>query len=154
MRIGSRDFATTGHTYIMGILNVTPDSFSDGGKYNDIERALKQADKMVEEGADILDVGGESTRPGHVQIGDEEEICRVVPVIEALKKRFVNDFTYNPILKNILFVKFNFVRLRRKKVSFLMQKTILLTLLALSMCALSVAAPSKGGGIWSPLAVS
>ena len=88
MRIGSRDFATTGHTYIMGILNVTPDSFSDGGKYNDIERALKQADKMVEEGADILDVGGESTRPGHVQIGDEEEICRVVPVIEALKKRF------------------------------------------------------------------
>lgn len=70
------------------------------------------------------------------------------------KRRFFNDFTYNPILKNILFVKFNFVRLRRKKVSFLMQKTILLTLLALSMCALSVAAPSKGGGIWSPLAVS
>ena len=75
-------------SYVMGILNVTPDSFSDGGKYNDIERALKQADKMVEEGADILDVGGESTRPGHVQIGDEEEIRRVVPVIEALKKRF------------------------------------------------------------------
>lgn len=72
----------------MGILNVTPDSFSDGGKYNDIERALAQAEKMVREGADILDIGGESTRPGHVPIGDEEEIRRVVPVIEALKKRY------------------------------------------------------------------
>ena len=88
MKIGNREFPLGEKSYVMGILNVTPDSFSDGGKYNDIERALKQADKMVEEGADILDVGGESTRPGHVQIGDEEEICRVVPVIEALKKRF------------------------------------------------------------------
>ena len=88
MKIGNREFPLGEKSYVMGILNVTPDSFSDGGKYNDIERALKQADKMVEEGADILDVGGESTRPGHVQIGDEEEIRRVVPVIEALKKRF------------------------------------------------------------------
>lgn len=88
MKIGNKEFDLKNHAYVMGILNVTPDSFSDGGKYNDIERALKQADKMVEEGADILDVGGESTRPGHVQIGDEEEIGRVVPVIEALKKRF------------------------------------------------------------------
>ena len=74
MKIGNREFPLGEKSYVMGILNVTPDSFSDGGKYNDIERALKQADKMVEEGADILDVGGESTRPGHVQIGDEEEI--------------------------------------------------------------------------------
>ena len=88
MKIGNREFPLGEKSYVMGILNVTPDSFSDGGKYNDIERALKQADKMVEEGADILDVGGESTRPGHVQIGDVEEIWRVVPVIEALKKRF------------------------------------------------------------------
>ena len=88
MKIGNREFPLGEKSYVMGILNVTPDSFSDGGKYNDIERALKQADKMVEEGADILDVGGESTRPGHVLIGDEEEIRRVVPVIEALKKRF------------------------------------------------------------------
>ena len=68
MKIGNREFPLGEKSYVMGILNVTPDSFSDGGKYNDIERALKQADKMVEEGADILDVGGESTRPGHVQI--------------------------------------------------------------------------------------
>ena len=62
MKIGNREFPLGEKSYVMGILNVTPDSFSDGGKYNDIERALKQADKMVEEGADILDVGGESTR--------------------------------------------------------------------------------------------
>lgn len=73
---------------MMGILNVTPDSFSDGGKYNNLDCAMKQAAKMIEEGADIIDVGGESTRPGHVQIGDEEEIGRVVPVIQELKKRF------------------------------------------------------------------
>ena len=58
MKIGNREFPLGEKSYVMGILNVTPDSFSDGGKYNDIERALKQADKMVEEGADILDVGG------------------------------------------------------------------------------------------------
>lgn len=88
MRIGNRDFPSGERTYVMGILNVTPDSFSDGGKYNNLDSALRQAEKMIEEGADILDVGGESTRPGHVQIGDEQEIRRIVPVIEALKKRF------------------------------------------------------------------
>lgn len=97
MKIGNREFPLGEKSYVMGILNVTPDSFSDGGKYNDIERALKQADKMVEEGADILDVGGESTRPGHVQIGDEEEIRRVVPVIEALKKGLMCRFQLTPI---------------------------------------------------------
>ena len=59
MKIGNREFPLGEKSYVMGILNVTPDSFSDGGKYNDIERALKQAEKLVEEGADILDVGGE-----------------------------------------------------------------------------------------------
>lgn len=88
MLIGKREFPSGERTYVMGILNVTPDSFSDGGKYDDVECALRQADKMVAEGADILDVGGESTRPGHKQISDEQEIRRVVPVIEALKKRF------------------------------------------------------------------
>ena len=88
MQIGQKQFPEGERTYVMGILNVTPDSFSDGGKYNNLDSALRQAEKMVAEGADILDVGGESTRPGHVQIGDEQEICRVVPVIEALKKRF------------------------------------------------------------------
>lgn len=88
MRIGSRDFATTGHTYIMGILNVTPDSFSDGGKFNQIDAALKHAEEMIGDGADVIDIGGESTRPGYTKISDEEEIDRVVPVIEAVKKEF------------------------------------------------------------------
>ncbi len=88
MRIGSRDFATTGHTYIMGILNVTPDSFSDGGKFNQIDAALKHAEEMIGDGADVIDIGGESTRPGYTNISDAEEIDRVVPVIEAVKKEF------------------------------------------------------------------
>lgn len=74
----------TKETFIMGILNVTPDSFSDGGKYNSVDAALKQAKKMVADGAKIIDVGGESTRPGYERISDEEEIARVVPVIKAL----------------------------------------------------------------------
>lgn len=88
MIIGTKDFPSGERTYIMGILNVTPDSFSDGGTHNTLETALAHAEKMVSEGVDILDVGGESTRPGHVQIGDEEEIRRVVPVIKELKKHF------------------------------------------------------------------
>lgn len=88
MRIGSRDFATTGHTYIMGILNVTPDSFSDGGKFDQIDAALKHAEEMIRDGADVIDIGGESTRPGYTKISDEEETDRVVPVIEAVKKEF------------------------------------------------------------------
>ncbi|MBD8038638.1 dihydropteroate synthase [Solibacillus sp. A46] len=73
-------------TFVMGILNVTPDSFSDGGKFNSIEKAVAQAKKMVADGAKIIDVGGESTRPGYTRISDEEEIARVVPVIQALLK--------------------------------------------------------------------
>lgn len=88
MRIGSRDFTTTGHTYIMGILNVTPDSFSDGGKFDQIDAALKHAEEMIGDGADVIDIGGESTRPGYTKISDEEETGRVVPVIEAVKKEF------------------------------------------------------------------
>lgn len=88
MIIGGKTFDTEHHTYIMGILNVTPDSFSDGGRFCTPDAAVYHAQEMVEDGADILDVGGESTRPGHVQISDEEEIARVVPVIEALKARF------------------------------------------------------------------
>ena len=88
MKIGNRLFSSGERTYVMGILNVTPDSFSDGGKYNDLTLALKQAERMVREGADILDVGGESTRPGYTLLTDEEEISRVVPVIKAIKSRF------------------------------------------------------------------
>ena len=86
MRIGNEVFLKNGHTYVMGILNVTPDSFSDGGKYISVNEALQHARQMVIEGADIIDIGGESTRPGHIQISDEEEIERIVPVIEAVKK--------------------------------------------------------------------
>lgn len=87
MIIGNKNF-NQDNTYIMGILNVTPDSFSDGGKYNSLDKALKQCEKMINDGADIIDVGGESTRPNYTKISDEEEISRTVPVIEAIKKNF------------------------------------------------------------------
>ena len=88
MIIGNKKFDTENKCYIMGILNVTPDSFSDGGKYNTVEAALRHAEEMINEGTDIIDIGGESTRPGFTRITDEEEISRVVPVIEAVKKNF------------------------------------------------------------------
>lgn len=72
---------------IMGILNVTPDSFSDGGQFNSFEAALKQAEKLIAEGADILDIGGESTKPFADTVGVEEELLRVIPIIEAIRKK-------------------------------------------------------------------
>lgn len=74
-------------THVMGILNVTPDSFSDGGKYDDIAQAVERAIQMEKEGADIIDVGGESVRPDHKPITAEEEMRRVLPIIEALRER-------------------------------------------------------------------
>jgi len=88
MQIGKRQFDIKNHTYVMGILNVTPDSFSDGNQWNVPDKALKRVDEMLAEGMDILDIGGESTRPGYTQISVQEEIERVVPVIEAVKSRF------------------------------------------------------------------
>lgn len=88
MKIGSREFDVANHTYIMGILNVTPDSFSDGGKFNKMDKALFHVEEMLKEGMDILDIGGESTRPGYTLLPDEEEIERVTPVIEKIKSRF------------------------------------------------------------------
>ncbi|MDE6740053.1 MAG: dihydropteroate synthase [Lachnospiraceae bacterium] len=88
MKIGNRDFATTGHTYVMGILNITPDSFSDGGVYHTVDEALYRVEQMISEGMDVLDIGGESTRPGYTQVSDEEEIGRVIPMIEKVKSRF------------------------------------------------------------------
>lgn len=88
MKIGNREFDIKDDTYIMGILNVTPDSFSDGGKFNHMEAAVEHTKQMIEEGAAIIDVGGESTRPGYTMISDEEEIGRVVPVIRAIKEQF------------------------------------------------------------------
>ncbi len=72
-------------TIVMGILNITPDSFSDGGKFNEIETAVARAKQMVADGAKIIDIGGESTRPGYTRITDDEEIARVVPVIQAIR---------------------------------------------------------------------
>lgn len=88
MKIGNQEFQIGKRTYVMGILNITPDSFSDGGKFNVLDLALSHARQMILEGADIIDIGGESTRPGHQVIADSEEIDRVVPVIKALKKEF------------------------------------------------------------------
>lgn len=88
MRIGNRDFDTNNHTYVCGILNVTPDSFSDGGKWTDMNRALRQVEAMLNQGMDLLDIGGESTRPGYTPVPAEEEIRRVIPVIRAVKERF------------------------------------------------------------------
>jgi len=87
MVIGGREFFVRDKCYIMGILNVTPDSFSDGGKWTEMDVALRHAEKMVHDGADIIDIGGESTRPGYASISEQEEIDRTAPVIEALKVR-------------------------------------------------------------------
>ncbi|ALS97952.1 dihydropteroate synthase [Lacimicrobium alkaliphilum] len=73
---------------VMGILNVTPDSFSDGGRFNQLDHALQQAQSMLDEGADFIDVGGESTRPGAAQVSVQQELDRVVPVIEAISSNF------------------------------------------------------------------
>ena len=88
MIIGNQEFLEEGHTYVMGILNVTPGSFSDGGRYNHLDAALKHTEQMIKDGAAIIDVGGESTRPGHEKITDQEEIDRILPVIEKIKQEF------------------------------------------------------------------
>ena len=88
MKIGGREFETDKKTYVIGILNLTPDSFSDGGKWKEPDKALYRVEEMLAEGMDILDIGGESTRPGYSMISDEEETGRVMPVIEAVKSRF------------------------------------------------------------------
>lgn len=87
MKIGNKLFDDK-KTYVMGILNITPDSFSDGGKYTDVSKALYGAQNMISEGAVVIDVGGESTRPGYTKISDEEEIERILPVISKIKSNF------------------------------------------------------------------
>lgn len=88
MRIGNRNFDLSNNCCIMGILNVTPDSFSDGGRFNSLDKALFRVEEMLSEGMDILDIGGESTRPDYTKITEDEETARVVPVIEVVKSRF------------------------------------------------------------------
>lgn len=93
---------------IMGILNVTPDSFSDGGRYHNCEAALKQVEKMMAEGADIIDIGGESTRPNSISVSSGEQIARVIPVIKAIRDNLSKtilisiDTTLNTVAKAAL----------------------------------------------------
>lgn len=88
MKIGKKEFDIKNQTHVMGILNVTPDSFSDGGNFVTLDAALRRAEEMINQGAAILDVGGESTRPGYLPVSAAEEIERVCPVIEKIKERF------------------------------------------------------------------
>src|SRR2546425_1900822 len=85
-KLAQRSLPYGERTLVMGVLNVTPDSFSDGGQFFSVDRAVSQARQMVEEGADIIDVGGESTRPGSEFVSPEEELRRVIPVIGILAK--------------------------------------------------------------------
>lgn len=85
--LGSTNLTLGDTTLIMGILNVTPDSFSDGGQYTLVERAVEHALQMMEDGADLIDIGGESTRPGHDPVSTEQELERVIPIIEALHRQ-------------------------------------------------------------------
>ena len=87
MIIANKEFKM-GHTHIMGILNITPDSFSDGGEYLNPDNALRRAEQMIKEGADIIDIGGESTRPGYTPITESEETARILPIVKAIKKEF------------------------------------------------------------------
>lgn len=88
MRIGNRVFQTQDKTYVMGILNVTPDSFSDGGSYQSRDSILYRVEEMIAQGADVIDIGGESTRPGSAEISASVEISRVAPTIRDIKSRF------------------------------------------------------------------
>ena len=87
-KIRGLDLTLTKMPLIMGILNVTPDSFSDGGKFDSYDKAMKHAEEMISQGADIIDVGGESTRPGAAKVSEEEELERVVPIVQGLTKNF------------------------------------------------------------------
>ncbi|OMP66816.1 dihydropteroate synthase [Domibacillus epiphyticus] len=86
MKAGRFELDFHKQTYVMGILNTTPDSFSDGGNYNDSESAVRHAVQMVKDGAHIIDIGGESTRPGHIPVSADDEITRVQPIIEAVAR--------------------------------------------------------------------
>lgn len=99
MTIGGREFSFGTKTYLMGILNMTPDSFSDGGHFNQKDAALNHASEMIKAGADILDIGGESTRPGYEMISVQEELDRVLPIIYVIKENFdipLSIDTYKP----------------------------------------------------------
>jgi dihydropteroate synthase len=96
---GRFEFPLNQRTYLMGILNVTPDSFSDGGQFLTMDQAIRHAEKLLQSGADILDIGGESTRPGFSPVSAEEELLRVIPIIKKLTLMFdcpISIDTYKP----------------------------------------------------------
>lgn len=88
MRVASLNIENNSKFYIMGILNVTPDSFSDGGKYNNVTAALEHTEELLSDGADIIDIGAESTRPGHEKISSDEEIARLLPILKAVRQSY------------------------------------------------------------------
>ncbi|MFQ3209095.1 MAG: dihydropteroate synthase [Colwellia sp.] len=87
-KLSSSSQSITNSPQVMGILNVTPDSFSDGGKFATFDKALAQVEQMILDGADIIDIGGESTRPGAVDVSEEDELVRVIPLLKAIKSNF------------------------------------------------------------------
>jgi dihydropteroate synthase len=87
-KISSSSQSNTSSPQVMGILNVTPDSFSDGGKFATFDKALAQVEQMILDGADIIDIGGESTRPGAVEVSEKDELVRVIPLLKAIKSNF------------------------------------------------------------------
>jgi dihydropteroate synthase len=87
-KLSSSSQSITNSPQVMGILNVTPDSFSDGGKFATFDKALAQVEQMIHDGADIIDIGGESTRPGAIDVSEEDELVRVIPLLKAIKSNF------------------------------------------------------------------
>lgn len=102
MIIRGKEFDVKNNVYIMGILNVTPDSFSDGGNFNSLDKALFHTEEMIAQGADIIDIGGESTRPGYTKISDQEEIERVSPIIDAIRQRFEIPLSLDSYKSNVI----------------------------------------------------
>lgn len=103
MIIGNKEFDVENHTYVCGILNVTPDSFSDGGSFINADKALFRVEQMIKEGAHIIDVGGESTRPGYTKISEDEEIERVCHIIETIKNNFDIPVSIDTYKSKVLF---------------------------------------------------
>ena len=103
MKLYARDAVLDlSHPHVMGILNVTPDSFSDGGKHNELIQALTHANEMINAGATIIDVGGESTRPGAAEVSAGQELERVIPVIEAIAQRFERSEEHTSELQSLV----------------------------------------------------
>ncbi len=98
----NNDCLITNPVKVMGIVNVTPDSFSDGGKFADIDNALAQVECMIANGVDIIDIGGESTRPGAIEVSEHDEIARVIPLLRAIKSRFDIDVSIDTSKANVM----------------------------------------------------